>query len=492
MVSLSTLLNNSKAYSKKKAFTTSEGVIKSYADLFQGWNEIQSVLINNEYTNQKRIGILLSAKDKSLECIGGILLSKNVYVPLDFNAPISRNLHIIRDNCLHGLFVDGTIYKENQNQFPDHEISLLDAMDFVFLSFKSVDQVEGIPTDLAYILNTSGSTGKPKGVMIRHENAVSFINWASDKFEFSANDKFTSIAPFHFDLSIFDLYVSIKHGASLLFLEPDDIKNPMLLAKKIADEQITVMYATPTVLMLLLRYGKLHKYDFSKLRYVFFAGEVFPIEQLKQLKRIWSHVQFGNWYGPTETNVCTYFEVPEIIENQEVPFPIGKECLSQTTKIATNGELLVTGSLVTPGYWNNPQKNQSAFTTDTDNRKWYKTGDIVILDDDGNYVFKGRKDRMIKRRGYRIELDELEHIVRNYPAVQDAAIISTKNKKDALVIICYYTANENSVSISAADFRDYLLESVPLYMLPDKYIVINQLPKTSTQKIDYQSLMKNA
>lgn len=485
MDKLSRLLINSAEYNDQVAFTTNDGNKSTYAEMCQSWRALETFIISRGFASQSRIGILLPTKDRYLVSIGAILLSNNVYVPLDYNAPIIRNLHTIRDNCLQGLFISSSIYEQNKSEFPDHEVKLIESQDFIFLTLMTESKVVDIPIDLAYMLNTSGSTGKPKGVMVRHENALSFISWASSAFAFSKQDKFTSIAPFHFDLSIFDLYVAIKHGASILFFESNDIKNPMLLAKKISDEKITVMYATPTILMLLLRYGKLHKYDYSSLRYVFFAGEVFPIEQLKQLKTVWSHVQFCNWYGPTETNVCTYFEIPDVIDEQDVPFPIGKDCLPSTTQIAEDGELLVSGGLVTPGYWNNPQKNQTAFISDSSNVVWYKTGDIVSVDSSGNYIFKGRKDRMIKRRGYRIELDELEHHLQNHSAVQVAAVISTIDKKGNLIIVCYYTTTSVTTTLSSADFRDYLLETVPIYMLPDKYVAIDELPKTSTQKIDY-------
>jgi len=468
-------------------YSITDGHEVSYISLEQKIQALKRKLINENFDNQKRIGILVANKPICFECIGAIIKSKNVYVPLDFYAPFRRNLYVIQNNCLHALFIETAIYEEHKNMLPEHHINYKEK-GYLLISFQNVKEVTNIPTDLAYILNTSGSTGKPKGVMIRHENALAFINWAADTFKFNADDKFTSVAPFHFDLSIFDLYVPIKCGGNILFFEPEDIKNPLLLAKHIAEKEITVMYATPTILMLLLRYGKLHKYDFSSLRYVFFAGEVFPIEPLKQLKEKWTHVQFCNWYGPTETNVCTYHEIPATIDDQFVPFPIGKECLPNTTKVEADGELLVSGPLVTPGYWNNAEKNKLTFTTDEAGIRWYRTGDLVEVNNTGAYVFKGRKDRMIKRRGYRIELDELEHVLRKYTPIETAAIVSKRNNKNIQVIIAYYTLKQDSDHVEKSDLRDHLLSFLPMYMLPDHFQEISTLPKTSTHKTDYQKL----
>ena len=183
------------------------------------------------------------------------------------------------------------------------------------------------PDDLAYILYTSGSTGKPKGVMLSHQNALSFVDWCSEVFEPGEIDRFSSHAPFHFDLSILDIYVSIKHGATLVLVEEEIGKDPIRLAALISDKRISIWYSTPSILSFLAQYGKLDQYEFPDLRLVLFAGEVFPIKHLRMLKDLLPKPRYFNLYGPTETNVCTYFEIPATIpEDQTKPFPIGEAC----------------------------------------------------------------------------------------------------------------------------------------------------------------------
>jgi non-ribosomal peptide synthetase component F len=184
---------------------------------------------------------------------------------------------------------------------------------------------------------------------------------------------------------------------------------------------------TPSVLRLLVEYGRLERYDWSSLRLVLFAGEAFPIKYLRALKAAWQRPRYFNLYGPTETNVCTYFEVPqEIPASQEGPFPIGLACESDRTKIVDDngrevqpgeeGELLVAGGSVMIGYWNLREKSEAAFSIDSEGARWYKTGDLVRQQADGNYMFIGRRDRMVKRRGYRVELGEIEAALYRHPA----------------------------------------------------------------------------
>src|SRR5262249_40089576 len=163
---------------------------------------------------------------------------------------------------------------------------------------------------------------------------------------------------------------------------------------------------------------------------VLFAGEVFPIKHLRTLKTLWPHPRYFNLYGPTETNVCTFYEVPgKIPEDRTVPFPIGRVCAHVRGKVVderghevpygVEGEFCMAGRSVMQGYWNLPEQNSKAFLLDDPG--WYKTGDIVIEADDGNYIYVGRRDRMVKRRGYRVELGEIEAGLYRHPAVKEAA-----------------------------------------------------------------------
>lgn len=449
------------------------------------WLSLQTEL-DKRLDGPARVCVLTLSKQNGIDAMAGILLSANVCVPLDCHSPEGRLRKIINDVQPAAIIIDQEAAELHPSTLSSFKTSRFGIGSLILLTFDEARSALSMPPDLALILYTSGSTGIPKGVMISHDNAMTFIRWASFAFPCSSTDVFSSIAPLHFDLSIFDVFMSYWFHATLQLYDPNVTKNPLLLASKLSKDKVSVLYATPTLLSLLLNHGKLEKYDFSALRYVLFAGEVFPFQSLKKLMSVWKHVSFFNLYGPTETNVCTFFPVHEEAQH---PVPIGSACYVNTTSIeenSTQGELIVSGLGVSPGYWNNDVLNQSKFFTDKRSIRWYRTGDIVKKVG-ADYIYLGRNDRMVKRRGYRIELDEIEHVVSAHTEILSAAVISRTLQDEPVKIICYYQLQpENDMSLQ--QLRAFCLESLPLYMIPDSFIPLEQIPKTSTQKIDYQLL----
>ena len=181
--------------------------------------------------------------------------------------------------------------------------------------------------DLAYVLYTSGSTGKPKGVMLSHANAFTFLDWCDETLGPRPDDRFSSHAPFHFDLSVFDLFVSCRHAATLVLIGESLGKDPARLGAFLAERRISVWYSAPSILALMTEYGGLDRAGAVAPRVVLFAGEVFPIAPLRRLRALWPASEFWNLYGPTETNVCTAYRVPDTIpDDRTTPFPIGTAC----------------------------------------------------------------------------------------------------------------------------------------------------------------------
>jgi amino acid adenylation domain-containing protein len=352
--------------------------------------------------------------------------------------------------------------------------------------------------DLAYILYTSGSTGKPKGVMLTHRAARCFIDWCTGEFRPAPEDVYSSHAPLHFDLSIHDVFVSLKHGARLVLIGEELGKDPMKLATVIADKGITIWYSTPSILSLLAGYGKLNRLDFAALRLVLFAGEVFPVPQLRAFTTLLPRPRYYNLYGPTETNVCTYYEVPlPVPEERTEPYPIGRMCPPLRCRVVdsqgrdvptgTEGELVVAGPGVMVGYWNLPEQNGRAFLIDPDGDRWYRTGDLVVEQVDGGYVFHGRLDRMVKRRGYRIELGEIESGLSGHPAIAEVAVVATSNERGVHLRACVVPRAGAELGVIA--LKRFSAEALPRYMVPDSFEFLEALPRTSTDKIDYQALL---
>ena len=471
---------SSEKYPEAIALTFQQKKI-TYSQLRNSSEKLQELLSKIYISNGDRVAIYTFKSIDFVIAQFAILKTGAAYLPIDATAPTARNKYII-DNCeAKAIIIHKTFYTEFQNNY-----SIASELDNdLFLIKHNKENLKRSETDLAYILYTSGSTGKPKGVMYSNKAALEFINWSSETFSPTHNDRFSSHAPFHFDLSIFDLFVCIKHGANLILINENTAKQPLLLAQQISEQQITIWYSTPTILNMLSLYGKMEKYNYDHLRLVLFAGEVFPVNQFEKLKLYWKSKTYYNLYGPTETNVCTYFKIPGN-SSSLVSFPIGKCCEYFKYRIVEN-ELCISGSGMMTGYWQSEELNIQAFITDEKNIKWYRTGDLVEINSDGNILFKGRKDRMVKRNGYRIELSEIESALHQHPAIIENAVIASTDVENTTTITAFVTCDslENE---SIIKMKEFCTKYLPVYMIPNNFIFLKSMPQTSSNKVDYQKL----
>ena len=324
--------------------------------------------------------------------------------------------------------------------------------------------------------------------MFSNSSTLEFINWCSSCFSTTKNDRFSSHAPFHFDLSIFDLFFCIKNGATLVLIDEETAKNPLLLAELIFEKKISIWYSTPTILNLLATYGKMQRFQYDSLRLVLFAGEVFPISQFLNLRVFWNRVTYYNLYGPTETNVCTYFKIDEQFDfSLQKSFPIGKSCEHFKTLIVKSRELYISGTGIMLGYWQLEEQTISAFYKDSNGVFWYKTGDIVDIDINDNLIYKGRIDSMVKRNGYRIELPEIEAALNQHPDIIENAVIATIDKNNLTVITAFVVCKSVEAE-SIIEMKKYCMKYLPVNMIPNNFIFVKSLPQTASNKIDYQQL----
>ena len=235
---------------------------------------------------------------------------------------------------------------------------------------------------------------------------------------------------------------------------------------------------------------------------VMFAGEVFPIKYLGGVMRAIPGAKFANLYGPTETNVITFYRVPSIPGENSEPIPIGRACSNTEISIVDEsgqpvreqgaaGELHARGATVAQGYWGDPARTAATFLEGPSPaaERVYRTGDIVSLSADGNYRLLGRRDRMIKSRGYRIELDEIETVLQSHPAIKEAAVVTVPDELIGNRIQAFVAFSE-ALSPGAGMLRDYCLEKLPRYMVPESFEVLDELPKTSTGKVDRTRLAR--
>lgn len=520
------LLTESSARFPEKAAARFQGQSLTYAELDRLSNQIARTLLATGIQRGDRIGIYVHKSMASVISVFGIMKAGGVYVPLDPSAPTTRLAYITR-NCNVKLLLStsakwSTLTDLFKQDTPLETIVLTDSQATLTddvcegiqtIRWDSVKSEDGDPvpdvgtieTDLAYILYTSGSTGDPKGVMISHRNILTFVDWCYETFQVCENDRMTSHAPLHFDLSTFDIYVTIKAGGTIVLLPETLSVFPARLVKLLQDERITITYLVPSILSLMVNYGKLDGHDLSALRTVLFAGEVFPVKYLRQLVAEVPHADYYNLYGPTETNVCTYYKVKDddVSPERTQPVPIGTACQNIevfavnaagqiVNKPGEEGELWVRGSCVAQGYWGDPKKTAEGFVRNPFQPHFdeiaYRTGDIVTLHDDGrNWVYVGRLDHMIKSRGYRIELGEIESTLYGYGGVKEAAVVAIPDDLVGNRIKAFLVPADGQ-DLEEKEIQTFCSRYLPRYMIPELIEFREHLPKTSTGKVDRSQL----
>ena len=503
------LAESVRRYPARIAVSQKDGQEVNFEELSRLADGVRNGLLALGVQPGDRVGIYLRKSISAVAAIFGVLKSGAAYVPVDSSAPASRNGYIF-SNCevraviVEDRFADDLSAELAHAGHEPHLCVVREALDSHAVATLAPDggddqaDVRGSAEDLAYILYTSGSTGKPKGVRISHGNAASFVEWCRWLLDPVPDDVFSSHAPFHFDLSILDIYTSISSGAKLVLIDESLGKNPGELARLISESGVSIWYSAPSILSMLVEFGRLEQFSFPRLRTVLFAGEVFPVAPLRQLKSIWSTSRFFNLYGPTETNVCTFYEIPESVPAERTEaFPIGKVCHHLQGRVVdeqgtdvikgAEGELCIQGPSVTAGYWGLPEQTRNAYLAGDGH--WYRTGDLVREDESGDYVFIGRRDRMIKKRGNRIELGEIESCLYQHDDVVEAAVVSTSDLEHGVRVVAHL-ATRSGDRLSAIQLKKFCAERLPVYMVPDSFTHHPTLPKTSTDKIDYQSLLK--
>jgi len=518
------LLSESAAAFPDREAILFKDAMMTYAQLERDSSKLAVCLSETGVRRGDRVGIHMNRSIDSIVGAFGILKAGAAYVPIDPMSPANRLGYIINACGIRTLLTSreklsnierissesptlGNIMVMNGVGDSSRALGSLKLCDWKEMR-ESADYVnlikDAVDTDLAYVLFTSGSTGNPKGVMISHLNSLTFVNSACDFFGIEPGDRFSNICPLHFDMSVFDLFVAFKAGASVAIIPESTATFPVKLAEFIERNRVSVWNSVPSALSLLANLTTLDRYDFSSLRLVLFAGEVFPIKHLRRLRGAVPAATFYNIYGQTEANSSTYYRVEEIPADDAAVLPIGKpfpnfevfaldEGGKQIRNEGEKGELFVRASSVARGYWGDPERTAECFVRNPVephlDEKVYKTRDLVSLDSDGNYLFLGRKDHMIKSRGYRIEIGEIETALSAHPGVKTAVVVPIPDDLIGNRITAVVVASGKQ-AVRKEELMKFCGERLPKYMIPEVIEFQDVLPMTSSGKTDRKKLVQ--
>ncbi len=491
----------------------------TYAMLMERANRLAGMLVEAGVKRSDRVGIYMY---KSLDlpvALYGILKAGAAYVPIDPTAPPARVQFIIEDcgiehlvsdaaharklaNLLQGLPTLKTVFGLGRPQ------NLETSCDFV-----PWQQVETFPTedpavrvieqDLAYIMYTSGSTGAPKGLMHTHASGLAYAHLSAREYGVSGSDRLGNHSPLHFDMSTFEYLTGPLCGATSVIIPEEITLFPQSLAALIEAERLTFWYSVPLALIQLLEQGDIAQRDCSCLRWVLFGGEPFAPKHLNRLITLWPDARFSNSYGPAEVNQCTAYHLPkgELIADEAVPlgdvWPGAEGLLldedDREVSKGQPGELVIRAPTMMRGYWARPDLNTKAFFRQplfADFEKvFYRTGDLVRERSDGKLMFLGRKDRMIKIRGYRVELDEIEAAITALPDVAEAGAVVV-NAEDGAKKICAVALGRDGQEIDPDALKRGIAQRLPAYAVPDVLECRPKLPRTGSGKVDRTALRK--
>lgn len=502
---------SAKKLPEKDAFRFLEQSI-TFKDLNVKSSQLASSLISRGVKKGDRVGIFMNRCLETSIAIYGILKSGAAYVPIDPFLPKERVAFLINDcGIKHLVTTDNQSKKIKKlllgNISLNTIIGLAEPLSIDNISWENIYNlglenyipVNILADDLSYILYTSGSTGVPKGIMHTHASGLAFAKLVVDLYDFQSNDIVANTAPLHFDVSILGYCSSPLAGATTIIISDAHLKFPVSLADIVEKEKVSIWYSVPLLLIELLHKGGIQNKDYSNMRWVLFAGEVFATKQLRALMQLWTQAEFSNIYGPTELNQCTYYnlKVPPITDD---PIPIGTTWKNTEYKILDDqdnevphgkeGLLVVRSATMMKGYWNNELLTERSFykykIAPGLEHVYYRTGDLVRLNNKQELLFLGRKDSQIKLRGFRIEIGEIENTLLKYQGVTEAAVIVVNfNKEKELVATILIDTNSK---VTEDELKAHCKNSLPQYAVPNQIQVLDSFPRTSSGKINRREI----
>ncbi len=485
-------------YPDKIAYADIERSV-TFSEFVKECKAVASKILERNIEN-KAIAVFDNRDVNTLVGMFGAIYSGNHYVVIDSHSPADR-IQKIYDVAepVYALIEEQNLELANQLSGKCQNLDITKLLDHKIEEEKLARVRErSVSTDLAYILFTSGSTGAPKGTAVSHLSVITYMEWYTTALGVSEKTIFGSQTSFYFSASVSDTYSVLFVGATLHIIPKSYFAFPIKLVEFLNERKVNMLYWVPSALCII---ANTKLFDYAKPEYiekVVFIGEVMPNKQLNYWRRNLPNVMYANLFGPTETvDICTYYIIDRPFRDDEA-LPIGKPCDNvdafildennkKITEVGKVGELVIRSPFVAYGYFRNKEKTDLAFVQNPLHNDYpeivYRTGDLVKLNEHGEFDYAGRKDFQIKHMGYRIELGEIET---NASAIENVNIVVCLYDKDEDKIVMIYQGRAK---------EDFVLEQirkkVPAYMEPNILIKVSQMPFNQNGKIDRAYLNKN-
>jgi amino acid adenylation domain-containing protein len=457
----------------------------SYIELNERANEIANDLHDNGVVPESVVGIRVGRSPEMIISILAVLKSGGAYLPIDKRYPIKRMEYMLQNSqtkilltdesfgnrisfdgeCLHVKEINRNGSKENQPSYITSE-------------------------NLAYIIYTSGSTGKPKGVMMEHRSIINFINGITERIRFEEHDSILCWTNISFDIFFLETLLPLVNGMTVVIANEQQQNNPRAVRDLMHKFSINLLQTTPSRLQMIVD-DRRSSDALAIVTKLLIGGERLSNKLLSRIKKM-TTANIYNLYGPTETTIWS--TVKDVTHSLDVSIGVPLKntriyIMDENQEPVPNytmGEICIAGTGLARGYVNAVSLTQKQFVISSEpiSERLYRTGDLGRYREDGDIEILGRMDEQVKIRGNRVELSEIESVLLNHPRVEQAVVIYVK-KETTYSLVAFYTGHK----VSVIELKEAVSDSLPEYMVPEEWVLIDNVPMNMNGKLDKFALL---